>query len=119
MLGRSATSQFDDPLRVSVVVNASYPGASIITVELSFGSSILAVPSDPVVAETWSKVSMAPEICCPEYRSVTRTMISGLADNLGTRRVNRASTIGTAKTKMLTGHVIWLHSRLLFDGSVR
>jgi hypothetical protein len=100
-------------------VNASYPGASIITVELSFGSSILVVPSDPVIAETWSKVSMAPDICCPEYRSVTRIMTSGLADNLGMRRVNKASTSGTAKARMLTGHVIWLHSRLLFNGSVR
>jgi hypothetical protein len=45
--------------------------------------------------------------------------ISGLADNLGITNVNSASTMGTAKSEMLTGHETRSHNRLLVNGAVR
>ena len=118
-LGRSATCQSGDPRRESVVVIASYPGAWTVTVELSFGSSILTVPSGPVFTRAFVRCERRSRNLLSGVTIGNTDGDFGLADNLGRRKVNSASTSGTAKSKMLTGHETWLHCRLLFNGVVR
>ena len=77
----------------------------------------MTIPSGSVVIEFPPMTSVAPEICCPVYRSVTRIATSGLAHNLGTVKVKIASATGTAKSEILNGHETRPQSRSLVHWS--
>ena len=109
------------PPRESVVVIASYPGAWIgrwraIRPEFNRDHAV----GSSAHTRSSPMTSVAPRNLLPRVSigHSDRDFRAG-PQHLGTAKVTRASTTGTAKSEMLTGHDTRLQSRSLFDGVVR